>query len=108
MTNKILVTENISLEISYQKIEVITTLPFHISSCFEWDEDTLDPDGNVLGRNYFLNLSALPKELSEYLSKEDIAYTIKIHSELKKFFEFVENNRFNLFEMAGYSGELEL
>lgn len=90
------------------KFEVVTTLPFDISSCFEPNEDTLDPDGNVLGKNYFLNLSALPKGLSEYLSKEDIIYTIKIHNELKKFFEFVDNNRMNLFEMAGYTGELEL
>ena len=49
MTNKILVTDNISIEISKYNIEIFTFLPFNIHVFFEdTNVDTLDEDGKVL------------------------------------------------------------
>lgn len=57
MKNKILVTENISIEISKHKIEIFTCLPFNIQVSFEETVvDTLDEDGKVFGKRYQLNI----------------------------------------------------
>ena len=51
MKNKILVTENISIEISKHKIEIFTFLPFNIQVSFEETIDpTLDEDGELFGK----------------------------------------------------------
>ena len=78
MKNKILVTDNISIEISKHKIEVFTFLPF-----------------------------AKPKYMDECTSESDVSFTISNYRELKTFWKFVENNKNNLFDMAGYEGEVE-
>ena len=52
MTNKILITDNIAIEISKHNIEIFTLLPFDIQVIFEkTDVDTLDEDGEVFGKN---------------------------------------------------------
>ena len=52
MKNKILVTDNISIEISKHKIEIFTCLPFNIQVGFEETVvDTLDEDGKVFGKD---------------------------------------------------------
>ena len=52
MTNKILITENISIEISEYNIEILTLLPFKIKVYFEDTAvNTLDADGKVFGKN---------------------------------------------------------
>lgn len=108
MTNKILVTDNISLEVSEHSVEVSTLLPFEIKVYFTDSASlSLDDDGKILGKNYHINISAKPKELVEYRLQSDLSDTIKDYRELKKFWSFVINNKKNLFEMAGYMGELE-
>ncbi|NQO45348.1 hypothetical protein HO965_01005 [Streptococcus suis] len=108
MKNKILVTDSISLEVSEKQIEVSTLLPFEIQVYFtESASLSLDADGKVLGKNYHINISAKPKDLQEYRLQSDLSDTIKNYRELKKFWNFVINNRTNLFEMAGYLGVLE-
>ena len=62
MKNKILVTENIMIEISKRNIEIFTYLPFNIQVYFEdMDVDTLDEDGKVFGKKYQLNIFAKPR-----------------------------------------------
>lgn len=57
MKNKILVTENISIEISKHKIEIFTFLPFNIQVGFEETiVPTLDEDGELFGKRYQLNI----------------------------------------------------
>ena len=52
MINRITVTDNILIEISKQKIEIFTFLPFNIQVCFEETVvDTLDEDGEMFGKN---------------------------------------------------------
>ena len=108
MKNKILVTENIMIEISKRNIEIFTYLPFNIQVYFEdMDVDTLDEDGKVFGKKYKLNIFAKPKYIDECTLESDVSYAIGNYRELKTFWKFVENNKKNLFDMAGYEGEVE-
>lgn len=108
MKNKILVTENIMIEISKRNIEIFTYLPFKIQVYFEdMDVDTLDEDGEVFGEKYRLNIFAKPKYIEDYTLESDVSSAISNYRELKTFWKFVENNKKNLFDMAGYQGEVE-
>lgn len=108
MTNKILVTDNISIEISKHNIEIFTFLPFNIQVFFEETVvDTLDEDGEVFGKKYQLNIFAKPKYIDECTLESDVSSAISNYRELKTFWKFVENNKKNLFDMAGYEGEVE-
>ena len=108
MKNKILVTENIMIEISKRNIEIFTYLPFNIQVYFEdMDVDTLDEDGKVFGKKYQLNIFAKPKYIEECTLESDVSSAISNYRELKTFWKFVENNKKNLFDMAGYEGEVE-
>lgn len=108
MKNKILVTENIAIEISKHNIEIFTFLPFNILVYFkESVVDTLDEDGKVFGKKYQLNIFATPKYIEECMLESDVSSAISNYRELKTFWKFVENNKKNLFDMAGYEGEVE-
>lgn len=108
MKNKISVTDNISIEISKHKIEIFTFLPFNIQVSFEETVvDTLDEDGKVFGKKYQLNIFAKPKYMDEFTSENDVSFAISYYRELKTFWKFVKNNKNNLFDMAGYEGEVE-
>lgn len=108
MKNKISVTDNILIEISKHKIEIFTFLPFNIQVCFEETVvDTLDEDGEMFGKKYQLNIFAKPKYMDECMSESDVSSTISNYRELKTFWKFVKNNKKNLFDMAGYEGEVE-
>ena len=108
MTNKILITDNIAIEISKHNIEIFTFLPFNIQVFFEETVgDTLDEDGKVFGKKYRLNIFAKPKYIDECTLESDVSSAISNYRELKTFWKFVENNKKNLFDMAGYEGEVE-
>lgn len=107
MKNKILVTENISIEVSLAEIEIFTKLPFDIQVKFEQTATpTLDTDGEVFGKKYQIDISATPKYLNKCFDESDVADTINDYRELKTFWKFVKNNKQNLFDMACYKGEL--
>lgn len=108
MTNKILITDNIAIEISKHNIEIFTFLPFNIQVFFEETVvDTLDEDGEVFGKKYQLNIFAKPKYIDECTLESDVSSAISNYRELKTFWKFVENNKKNLFDMAGYEGKVE-
>ena len=108
MTNKILITDNIAIEISKHNIEIFTFLPFNIQVFFEETVvDTLDEDGKVFGKKYQLNIFAKPKYIDECTLESGVSSAISNYRELKTFWKFVENNKKNLFDMAGYEGEVE-
>lgn len=108
MINRITVTDNILIEISKHNIEIFTFLPFNIQVYFEdMDVDTLDEDGEVFGKKYRLNIFAKPKYVEECTLESDVSSAISSYRELKTFWKFVECNKNNLFEMAGYDGEVE-
>ena len=108
MKNKILITDNIAIEISKYNIEIFTSLPFNIQVFFEeMDVDTLDEDGKVFGKKYRLNIFAKSKYIEECTLENDVSSAISNYRELKMFWKFVESNKKNLFDMAGYEGEVE-
>nr|DAU43921.1 MAG TPA: hypothetical protein [Caudoviricetes sp.] len=108
MINRITVTDNILIEISKHNIEIFTFLPFNIQVFFDdIDVDTLDEDGKVFGKKYQLNIFAKPKYIEECTLESDVSSAISNYRELKTFWKFVESNKTNLFEMAGYDGEVE-
>lgn len=108
MTNKIWITDNITMEISKHNIEILTSLPFKMKVSFEETTvDTLDEDGKVFGKKYQLNIFAKPKYIDECTLESDVSSAISNYRELKTFWKFVENNKKNLFDMAGYEGEVE-
>ena len=45
--------------------------------------------------------------MDECTSIGDVSYAISSYKEIKTFWKFVENNKKNLFDMAGYEGEVE-
>lgn len=89
MTSKINVTENIAILIEKRAITVNTTLNFDMSINFDnkEKEPTLDENGDIFEPVYKCKIKDL--------------------QEIKKFFEFVRENKENLFEMAGFRGALE-
>lgn len=108
MKNKILVTENIMIEISKRNIEIFTYLPFNIHVYFEdMDVGTLDEDGEVFGKKYRLNIFAKTQYIEECTFESDVSSAISNYRELKTFWKFIESNKKNLFDMAGYEGEVE-
>ena len=108
MTNKILITDNIAIEISKHNIEIFTLLPFNIQVYFEdMDVGTLDEDGEVFGKKNQLNIFVKSKYIDECTLESDVSSAISNYRELKTFWKFVENNKKNLFDMAGYEGEVE-
>ncbi|KXU16173.1 Phage protein [Streptococcus oralis] len=109
MTSKINVTDNITILIEKQKVEVYTTLYYDMSISFDNKDaaPTLDEDGDLFEPVYKCKIKAIPKNGVFYTSLTGVKNNIKDLQELKKFFEFVYENKENLFEMAGFKGALE-
>lgn len=109
MASKINVTENIAIIIEKQKIEVVTTLNYDMSISFDNKDaaPTLDENGDLFEPVYKCKIKAIPKSDVFFTSLTRVKSNIKTLQEVKKFFEFVNENRENLFEMAGFKGALE-
>lgn len=109
MTSKINVTENISIIIEPKKVDVVTTLNFDMSINFDNKDaaPTLDDNGDLFEPVYKCKIKAIPKSDVFYTSLKRLKDNIKDLQEIKKFFEFVRENKENLFEMAGFKGALE-
>ena len=109
MTSKINVTENISIIIEPKKVDVVTTLNFDMSINFDNKDaaPTLDDNGDLFEPVYKCKIKAIPKSVVFYTSLTRLKDNIKDLQEIKKFFEFVRENKENLFEMAGFKGALE-
>lgn len=109
MTSKINVTENIAILIERRAITVNTTLNYDMSISFDNkdSEPTLDENGDLFEPVYKCKIKAIPKSDVFYTSLTRLKDNIKDLQEIKKFFEFVRENKENLFEMAGFKGALE-
>ncbi|WP_373110312.1 DNA cytosine methyltransferase [Streptococcus anginosus] len=70
-------------------------------------ETSLDTNGDVFEPLFWLDVTAKPKESSEYHSSSAVKAEKRNLAELQKFFEFIENNKQNLFDLCGFKGELE-
>lgn len=109
MTSKINVTENITIIIEPKQVDVVTTLNFDMSISFDNKDaaPTLDENGDLFEPVYKHKIKAIPKSDVFYTSLTRLKDNIKDLQEIKKFFEFVRENKENLFEMAGFKGALE-
>lgn len=109
MTSKINVTERITIIIDKQKIEVNTTLNYDMSISFDNKDaaPTLDDNGDLFEPVYKCKVKAIPKNDVFFTSLTSVKNNIKTLQEIKRFFEFVNENRENIFEMAGFKGALE-
>ena len=90
-------------------ITVNTTLSFDISINFDKKEKqpTLDENGDLFEPVYKCVIKAEQRYKPSYSSLIILKDDIKDLQEIKKFFEFVRENKENLFEMAGLEGALE-
>lgn len=95
--------------LNQKKIDVATTLNFDMSINFDnkEKEPTLDENGDLFEPVYKCKIKAIPKSDVFYTSLTRLKDNIKDLQEIKKFFEFVRENKENLFEMAGFKGGLE-
>lgn len=109
MTSKINVTEHIAIIIGHRNIEVKTELNFDMTIEFnnKDHQPTLDENGDLFEPVFQLKTKAVPKNDVFYSSLKRLNSNIKDLQEIKKFFEFVHDNKENLFEMAGFKGAIE-
>ena len=109
MASKINVTEHIAIIIEKQKIEVVTTLNYDMSISFDNKDaaPTLDENGDLFEPVYKCKVKIISKNDVFFTSLTRVKSNIKTLQEIKRFFEFVNENRENIFEMAGFKGALE-
>lgn len=110
MQNKIDIPgTTITLEIVDKTITITNKIEYDIQMDFRnTDADTsLDTSGDVFEPLYWLDVKAIPKKPIEYHSSLGVKREKRHSNELQKFFEFIENNKRNLFDLCGIKGELQ-
>ena len=110
MLNKIDIPgTSITLEIVDKTITITNKIEYDMQMNFRnTDADTsLDTSGDVFEPLYWLDVKATPKKPTEYHSSLGVKEEKRNLAELQKFFEFIENNKRNLFDLCGIKGELQ-
>lgn len=110
MLNKIDIPgTSITLEIVDKNITITNKIEYDMQMHFRnADADTsLDASGDVFEPLYWLDIKAIPKNPTEYHSSLGVKAEKRHLAELQKFFEFIENNKRNLFDLCGIKGELQ-
>ncbi|MGT2829015.1 hypothetical protein AB6M97_10380 [Streptococcus hillyeri] len=109
MISKINVTENIAIVITRKKVSVNTTLDYDMSITFDNKDrqPTLDENGDLFEPVFKCRVQVQPKREVFFGSLSKVKDNIKDLQEIKRFFEFVKENKENIFEMAGIRGALE-
>ena len=100
---------SIALNVSRNDITVTNGIKYDIQMQFRnLDSDTsLDTEGDVFEPLYWLDVKVTPKEPTEYHSILGVKAEKRNLAELQKFFEFIENNKRNLFDLCGFKGEVQ-
>lgn len=110
MLNKLTIPgTSITIEIAGENIAVSNAINYDIQMEFKnADADTsLDTSGDIFEPLYWLDVKAIPKKPIEYHSSLGVKAEKRNLAELQKFFEFVEDNKRNLFDLCGIKGELQ-
>ena len=110
MLNKIDIPgTSITLEIVDKTITIANKIEYDMQMHFRnADADaSLDTSGDVFEPLYWLGIKATPKKPTEYHSSLGVKGEKRNLTELQKFFEFIENNKRNLFDLCGIKGELQ-
>nr|DAN62255.1 MAG TPA: hypothetical protein [Caudoviricetes sp.] len=100
---------SIALEIVDKNITITNKIEYDMQMHFRnTDADaSLDTSGDVFEPLYWLDVKVTPKEPTEYHSSLGVKAEKRNLAELQKFFEFIENNKRNLFDLCGFKGELQ-
>ena len=100
---------SITLEIVDENITITNKIEYDMQMHFRnADADTsLDTSGDVLEPLYWLDIRVTPKMPTEYHTSLGVKREKRHLSEFQKFFEFIENNKRNLFDLCGIKGELQ-
>ena len=110
MLNKIDIPgTSITLEIVDKNITITNKIEYDMQMHFRnADADaSLDTSGDVFEPLYWLDIRVTPKEPTEYHSSLGVKAEKRHLAELQKFFEFIENNKRNLFDLCRIKGELQ-
>ena len=100
---------SIALNVSRNDITVTNGIKYDIQMQFRnLDSDTsLDTEGDIFEPLYWLDIRVTPKTPTEYHTSLGVKREKRHLAELQKFFEFIENNKRNLFDLCGIKGELQ-
>jgi hypothetical protein len=110
MLNKIDIPgTTITLEIVDENITITNKIEYDMQMVFRNQdaEASLDENGDVFEPLYWLYIRVTPKKPTEFHSSLGVKAEKRNLTELQKFFEFVENNKRNLFDLCGIKGELQ-
>lgn len=100
---------SIALNVSRNDITVTNGIKYDMQTHFRnTDADaSLDTSGDVFEPLYWLDIKVTPKMPTEYHTSLGIKREKRHLAELQKFFEFIESNKRNLFDLCGFKGELQ-
>lgn len=100
---------SITLEIVDKNITITNKIEDDMQMHFRnADADaSLDTSGDVFEPLYWLDIRVTPKTPTEYHTSLGVKREKRHLAELQKFFEFIENNKRNLFDLCGIKGELQ-
>lgn len=100
---------SITLEIVDKNITITNKIEYDMQMHFRnADADaSLDTSGDVFEPLYWLDIRVTPKTPTEYHTSLGGKREKRHLAELQKFFEFIENNKRNLFDLCGIKGELQ-
>ena len=109
MLNKIDIPgTSITLEIVDKNITITNKIEYDMQMHFRnTDADaSLDTNGDVFEPLYWLDIKAKPEEDIEYHTSLGVKKEKRKLAELQIFFEYIEANKQNLFDLCGLRGEL--
>ena len=109
MLNKIDIPgTDITLEIVDKTITITNKIEYDMQMHFRnTDADaSLDTSGDVFEPLYWLDIKAKPEEDIEYHTSLGVKKEKRKLAELQIFFEYIEANKQNLFDLCGLRGEL--
>ena len=100
---------SIVIEIENKEITIKNMIGYDIKMVFRnQDADTsLDTNGDVFEPLYWLDIKAIPKKPTEYHTSLGVKKEKRELAELQIFFEYIEANKQNLFDLCGIKGELQ-
>ncbi len=110
MLNKIDIPgTDITLEIADKTITITNKIEYDMQMHFRnTDADaSLDTSGDVFEPLYWLDIKAKPEEDIEYHTSLGVKKEKRKLAELQIFFEYIEANKQNLFDLCGIKGELQ-
>lgn len=110
MLNKIDIPgTTITLEIVDKTITITNKIEYDMQMVFRNQdaEPSLDENGDVFEPLYWLDIKAKPEEDIEYHTSLGVKKEKRKLAELQIFFEYIEYNKRNLFDLCGIKGELQ-